>query len=69
MTVLWAADAKPIIYATNVSEDDLAEGTACTEVMELAAQEGAETKKISAQWKRSQELGDEETADYLKASG
>ena len=42
--------AKPIIYATNVSEDDLAEGNAfCSEVVELAAKEGAETVRISAQ--------------------
>ena len=41
--------AKPIIYATNVSEDDLAEGNAfCSEVVELAAKEGAETVRISA---------------------
>ena len=33
--------AKPIIYATNVSEDDLAEGNAfCEEVIALAAQRG-----------------------------
>ena len=63
--------AKPIIYATNVSEDDLAEGNAfCTEVIELAAKEGAETVRISAQVEAELvELGDEETADYLEGLG
>jgi len=42
--------AKPIIYATNVSEDDLASGNSYVEeVQKLAAQEGAETVRISAQ--------------------
>ena len=42
--------AKPIIYATNVSEDDLASGNSYVEaVQKLAAQEGAETVLISAQ--------------------
>ncbi|WP_392346988.1 redox-regulated ATPase YchF [Parasynechococcus sp.] len=63
--------AKPIIYATNVSEDDLAEGNAfCTEVVELAAKEAAETVRISAQVEAELvELGDEETADYLEGLG
>ena len=63
--------AKPIIYATNVSEDDLAEGNAfCAEVVELAAKEGAETVRISAQVEAELvELGDEETADYLEGLG
>jgi len=63
--------AKPIIYATNVSEDDLAEGNSfCTEVIELAAKEGAETVRISAQVEAELvELGDEETADYLEGLG
>ena len=63
--------AKPIIYATNVSENDLAEGNAfCTEVIELAAKEGAETVRISAQVEAELvELGDEETADYLEGLG
>ncbi len=63
--------AKPIIYATNVSEDDLAEGNAfCSEVIELAVKEGAETVRISAQVEAELvELGDEETADYLEGLG
>ena len=63
--------AKPIIYATNVSEDDLAEGNAfCEEVIALAANEGAETVRISAQVEAELvELGDEERNDYLEGLG
>lgn len=63
--------AKPIIYATNVSEDDLASGNRfCEEVVALAANEGAETVRISAQVEAELiELGDEERADYLEGLG
>ena len=63
--------AKPIIYATNVSEEDLADGNAfCTEVIELAAKEGAETVRISAQVEAELiELGDDERTDYLEGLG
>jgi GTP-binding protein YchF len=63
--------AKPIIYATNVSEDDLASGNRfCEEVVALAASEGAETVRISAQVEAELiELGDEERADYLEGLG
>ena len=63
--------AKPIIYATNVSEEDLAEGNNyCTEVINLAANEGAETVRISAQVEAELiELGDDERADYLEGLG
>ena len=63
--------AKPIIYATNVSENDLADGNSfCSEVTELAAKEGAETVRISAQVEAELiELGDEERADYLEGLG
>ena len=63
--------AKPIIYATNVSEDDLADGNLfCEEVIALAAKEGAETVRISAQVEAELiELGDEERADYLDGLG
>ena len=63
--------AKPIIYATNVSEDDLADGNGfCEEVIALAANEGAETVRISAQVEAELiELGDEERADYLDGLG
>ena len=63
--------AKPIIYATNVSEEELADGNAyCTEVFELAEKEGAETVRISAQVEAGLiELGEEERADYLDGLG
>ena len=62
---------KPIIYATNVSEEDLAGGNAfCTEVIDLAEKEGAETVRISAQVEAELiELGEEERADYLSGLG
>ena len=63
--------AKPIIYATNVSEEDLADGNSfCDEVKTLAEKEAAETVRISAQVEAELvELGDEETADYLEGLG
>ena len=63
--------AKPIIYATNVSEDDLADGNVyCNEVVALAEKEGAETVRISAQVEAELvELGEEECADYLEGLG
>jgi len=63
--------AKPIIYATNVSEDDLAEGNAfCTAVAELAAKEGAETVRISAQVEAELiELPEEDRAEFLAGLG
>ncbi len=62
---------KPIIYATNVSEDDLAGGNAhCRAVEELAAREGAGTVRISAQVEAELvELGEAERADYLQGLG
>jgi GTP-binding protein YchF len=63
--------AKPIIYATNVAEDDLAEGNAYSRaVEELAKQEGAEAVRISAQVEAELiELGEAERADYLDGLG
>ena len=63
--------AKPIIYATNVSEDDLAAGNSyCEEVAALARKEGAESVRISAQVEAELvELGAEECADYLQGLG
>ena len=63
--------AKPIIYATNVSEDDLAEGNAYVEeVRELAAREGAETVRISAQVEAELiELPEEDRAEFLAGLG
>lgn len=63
--------AKPIIYATNVSEDDLAAGNAyCEEMNALATREGAESVRISAQVESELiELGKEECIDYLEGLG
>ncbi len=63
--------AKPIIYATNVSEDDLAEGNPFSRaVEELARREGAEAVRISAQVEAELiELGEAERADYLEGLG
>jgi GTP-binding protein YchF len=62
---------KPVIYATNVSEDDLAAGNAWVEqVRELAAKEHAEVVVISAQVESELvELPEEERADFLESLG
>ena len=63
--------AKPIIYATNVSEDDLAGGNAFVETVKaLAEQEGALCVKISAQVEAELiELPQEERAEFLAGLG
>ena len=63
--------AKPIIYATNVSEDDLATGNAyCEEVAALAQKEGAGTVRISAQVEAELiELPEEDRAEFLAGLG
>jgi hypothetical protein len=63
--------AKPIIYAANVSEDDLATGNSFAEaVAELAKKEGAETVRVSAQVEAELiELGNDERQDYLEGLG
>ncbi|OUT71425.1 MAG: redox-regulated ATPase YchF [Synechococcus sp. TMED19] len=63
--------AKPIIYAANVSEDDLAQGNSyAAAVAELASKESAETVRVSAQVEAELvELGDEERSDYLEGLG
>jgi GTP-binding protein YchF len=63
--------AKPIIYATNVSEDDLASGNSYVEeVQKLAAQEGAETVRISAQVEAELiELPEEDRLEFLEGLG
>ena len=68
---LWLLTAKPIIYATNVSEDDLASGNAYVEaVRQLAAREGAETVPISAQVEAELiELPEQERAEFLAGLG
>jgi GTP-binding protein YchF len=62
---------KPIIYAANVSEDDLATGNAWVEqVRELAAKENAQVVVVSAQVESELiELPPEERQDFLKSLG
>lgn len=62
---------KPIIYAANVSEDELAEGNAWVEqVKTLAAQENAQVVTISAQVEAELlELPADERKDFLEALG
>lgn len=62
---------KPIIYATNVSEDDLATGNQWVDaVRAIATAEQAETVIISAQVESELiELSDEERKDFLEALG
>lgn len=62
---------KPIIYGTNVSEDDLATGNAWVEqVRELAAAENAQVAVISAQVEAELvDLSDEDRADFLESLG
>ena len=62
---------KPIIYATNVSEDDLAAGNAWVEqVRDVAAQDNAKVVVISAQVEAELvELSAEERQDFLDSLG
>ena len=62
---------KPVIYATNVSEDDLAEGNEWVEsVKQFAATENAKVVVVSAQVESELvELSDAETKDFLEALG
>ncbi|MEA5451401.1 redox-regulated ATPase YchF [Leptolyngbya sp. CCNP1308] len=62
---------KPVIYATNVSEDDLASGNAWVEqVRAVAAAEEAQVVVISAQVESELvDLNDEERKDFLDALG
>ncbi len=68
---LGLLSAKPIIYATNVSENDLAGGNAHVEALAaLAAREGAETVRISAQVEAELiELPLEDRAEFLEGLG
>ncbi len=63
--------AKPIIYAANVAENDLAAGNPfAAAVASLAGREGAETVRVSAQVEAELiELGDDERRDYLEGLG
>ncbi|WP_421656595.1 redox-regulated ATPase YchF [Leptothermofonsia sp. ETS-13] len=62
---------KPIIYAANVSEEDLASGNAWVEqVREIAAQENAQVVVISAQVESELiDLPEEERAEFLESLG
>lgn len=62
---------KPVIYATNVSEDDLAEGNDWVEqVRGVAAHENAQVVVVSAQVEAELvELEAEEKADFLESLG
>ena len=62
---------KPVIYATNVSEDDLASGNAWVEqVRAVAAQEDAQVVVISAQVESELiDLSEAERQDFLAALG
>ncbi len=63
--------AKPVIYATNVSEDDLATGNAWVEqVQKLAITENAQVVIVSAQVESELvELPEAERADFLASLG
>ncbi|MBE9156237.1 redox-regulated ATPase YchF [Nodosilinea sp. LEGE 06152] len=62
---------KPVIYATNVSEDDLASGNTWVEqVRAVAAAEDAQVVVISAQVESELvDLNDEERKDFLESLG
>lgn len=62
---------KPIIYAANVSEDDLATGNDWVkQVQQLATREGAKVVTVSAQVESELvELSEEESKDFLEALG
>lgn len=62
---------KPVIYAANVSEDDLATGNAYVEtVRKIAAAEGAQVVVISAQVESELiELSEEDRQEFLESLG
>jgi len=62
---------KPVIYAANVAEEDLATGNAWVEqVRSIAAQEGAEVVVVSAQVESELvELPEADRADFLASLG
>jgi len=68
---LGLLSAKPIIYAANVSEDDLASGNEWVEqVRQVATSEAAEVVVVSAQVESELiELPEEERGDYLESLG
>ncbi|MEQ8999839.1 MAG: redox-regulated ATPase YchF [Coleofasciculus sp. B1-GNL1-01] len=68
---LGLLSAKPIIYAANVSEDDLAAGNEWVEqVRQVATSEAAEVVVVSAQVESELiELPEEERGDFLESLG
>lgn len=68
---LGLLSAKPIIYAANVSEDDLASGNEWVEqVRQVATSEAAEVVVVSAQVESELiELPEEERGDFLESLG
>ncbi len=62
---------KPVIYAANVAEDELATGNAEVEkVRQIAAQDGAQVVTISAQLESELiELPEEDRAEFLESLG
>ena len=68
---LTLLSAKSIIYAANVSEDDLATGNKYVEeVREIASQENAQVVIVSAQVESELvELSEEERSDFLESLG
>jgi len=69
--VLGLLTAKPVIYAANVSEDDLASGNDWVEqVRQVAATDNAQVVVVSAQVESELvELPEEERADFLASLG
>ncbi len=68
---LFLLSTKPVLYAANVSEDDVARGNAYVEVVrEIAAREGARVVVVSAELEAQiAELEPGERADFLEAAG
>ena len=68
---LGMLSAKPIIYAANVSEDDLATGNEFVEqVRQIAAKDNAQVVIVSAQVESELvEIPEEERADFLESLG
>jgi len=69
--VLGLLTSKPVIYAANVSEDDLATGNAWVEqVRQVAAQDQAQVVVVSAQVESELvELSESERVDFLDSLG
>ena len=69
--VLGLLTAKPVIYAANVSEDDLASGNEWVEqVRQVAATDNAQVVVVSAQVESELvELSQEERVDFLSSLG